>query len=149
MTSQPIEQHRLFAYFLVIFSLSFTAQGLGLIASAMMNVKFTLILGSFFLCPFVLFSNFFIHMKDTNSFWHWIFEASFTRHAFDGSMQAIFSERGKMQCEAAYCHFRWPHKFLDSLEITEMLSTSLAKLVTFALVFRVIAFAIMYHRLRH
>lgn len=149
MTSQPMEARRLSAYCSVTLMMSIAAQGLGLIAGSMMNVKFTLILGSFFICPFVLFSNFFVQMKDTSQCWHWLFEASFIKHALEGSMQAIFAEREKLKCDAVYCVYRWPHKFLESLGITETLSSSIAKLMTFALVFRVIAFVIMSYRLRH
>lgn len=150
MTNQPMEAHRLAAYCTVIVVLSFAAQGLGLIAGSMMNVKFTLILGSFFICPFVLFSNFFVQMKDTDAFWHWIFDVSFIRHGLEGSMQAVFGfDRGKMDCDATYCHYRWPNKFLESLGIAESLGSALTKLATFALVSRVIAFVIMWLRLRH
>ena len=151
MTNQPMEGQRVIAYCSVILVLSFTAQGLGLIAGSMMNVKFTLILGSFFICPFVLFSNFFVQMRDTKEIWHWIFEISFIRHALEGSMQAIFGlDREKLKCESSsYCHYRLPHQFLESVGITETLTSSILKLATFALVFRVIAFVIMWRRLKH
>ena len=77
MTNQPFEFSRFIAYFVIILLLSFAAQGLGLIAGSMLNVKFTLILGSFFICPFVLFSNFFIQMKDSEKIFHTLFNLSF------------------------------------------------------------------------
>lgn len=150
MTNQPMEAHRLAAYIIVILVLSFAGQGLGLVAGSMMNVKFTLILGSIFVCPFLMFSNFFIQMKDADAFWHWMFEVSFIRHGFEGSMQAVFGfDREKMDCDADYCHYRLPNKFLESLGIAESLGSALTKLATFALVSRVIAFVIMWLRLRH
>lgn len=149
MTNQPLELYRFCAYYIVILILSFAAQGLGLIAGSLMNVKFTLILGSFFICPFVLFSNFFIHMKDTHAAWHFMFEVSFIKHALEGSMLAIFGfDRAKMKCDAEYCHYRWPDKFLDAVGITDSYSSVILKLVTFAFVFRVVAFVIMWYRLK-
>lgn len=150
MTKQPTELNRLGAYYLTILLVNLAAQGLGLIAGSLMNVKFTLILGSFFICPFVLFSNFFVHVKDTAPIWHWIFEMSFIKHGFDGSMLAIFGwNRSKMQCEQMYCHFSWPYKFMEELGITVNFSDVIIKLIFFAFFFRFVAFLIMWWRLRH
>lgn len=150
MTNQPAELYRFCAYYTVILVLSLAAQGLGLIAGALMNVKCTLILGSFFICPFVLFSNFFVQKRDTSELWHWLFETSFIKHAFDGSIQAVFGwDRPKLTCEAEYCPYRWPHKFVNDMGITENFSNVILKLITLALIFRFIAFVIMFYRLRH
>ena len=150
MTNQPLEFNRFCAYYIVILLLSITSQGLGLIAGSLLNVKFTLILGSFFICPFVLFSNFFIHMKDTDPLWHWIFDISFIKHALEGSMQAIFGfNRDKMSCDVPYCHYRWPYRFMEAVGITDSYSNVILKLITFAFIFRIIAFIIMWYRLRH
>lgn len=150
MTNQPAELYRFSSYYSVILILSLAAQGLGLIAGSLMNVKCTLILGSFFICPFVLFSNFFVQMRDTSEIWHWIFETSFIKHALDGSMQTIFGwDREKLACEAEYCFYRWPYKFLNDMGITNSFSSVILKLITFALIFRFIAFVIMFYRLRH
>lgn len=115
-----------------------------------MNVKFTLILGSFFICPFVLFSNFFVQVNDTAPIFHWIFETSFIKHGLDGSMQAIFGfDRPKMDCDAVYCHFAWPNKFLESFGISDSFPSVIAKLTLFTFVFRFAAFVIMWYRLKH
>lgn len=149
MTGQPHEFYRFGAYCLIILLLSFAAQGLGLVAGSLMNVKFTLILGSFFICPFVLFSNFFVQSKDLNSAWHWIFETSFIKHALEGSMQAIFGfDREKLDCNVDFCPFRRPDKFLASMGITDTYSSVVLKLVTFVFIFRVISFAIISSRLK-
>lgn len=150
MTNQPLEINRFCAYYIVILLLSIASQGLGLIAGSLLNVKFTLILGSFFICPFVLFSNFFIHMKDTDPLWHSLFEISFIKHALEGSMLAIFGfNRDKMSCGVAYCHYRWPYRFMEAVGITDSYSNVILKLVAFAFIFRIIAFIIMWYRLRH
>lgn len=149
MTDQPMDCFRFFALFTTTLLLSFAAQGLGLIAGSMLNVKFTLILGSFFICPFVLFSNFFIHMKDTEEIFHFLFNLSFIKYAFEGSIQAIFGyERQKMHCDKNYCHFQWPHKFLEFLDVSENLNAIMTKLLIFIFIFRLIAFTIMHLRLK-
>lgn len=149
MTDQPQEWFRFCAYFSVILLLSLAAQGLGMIAGSTLNVKFTLILGSFFLCPFVLFSNFFILMKDSEKIFHILFNLSFIKYAFEGSMQAIFGfDREKMPCNEFFCHDVSPQKFLANLEVNENFYAILIKLLVFTLTFRLIAFSIMYVRLK-
>lgn len=149
MTGQPMEGFRLGGYLLIIILQSFAAQGLGLIAGSIMNVKFSLILGSFFMCPFVLFSNFFINIKDAHSIFHILFNLSFIKYAFDGTMLSIFGfDREKMNCDAVYCQWRWPQKFLDFLHIHDDFYSIIIKLILFILVFRAIAFTIMYMRLK-
>lgn len=150
LTNQPMEVYRFGAYYITILLLSFAAQGLGLISGSITNVKFTLILGSFFICPFVLFSNFFIQLKDTSVIFHWIFETSFIKHALTGSLVAIFGfDRQKMDCLAKICHYRWPQKFLESLEISDDFTNVLIKLSFFVVIFHTVAFFIIRCRLKH
>lgn len=149
MTYQPMDWFRFFAYFLVTLILSFAAQGLGLIAGSMFNVKFTLILGSFFLCPFVLFSNFLVLMKDVKNIFHAFFNLSFIKYAYDGSLLAIFGfEREKLKCNEFFCRYQRPQKFLEIFDVTENFYAILFKLFIFTLTFRLIAFSIMYLRLK-
>lgn len=145
MTSQPPEILRFSQYLAIIFFLSLAAQGLGLISGSVLNVKYTLIIGSFLMFPFVLFSNFFIQEKDSHPFWHWLFECSFIKQAFDGSVQAIFgNNRTKMICSTNFCIYSLPSKFIKSLGIEEhFLGFYLLKLFSFILIFRVIAFILM------
>jgi ATP-binding cassette, subfamily G (WHITE), member 1 len=144
-----MELYRFGAYYLTILLLSLAAQGLGLISGSLMNVKFTLILGSFFICPFVLFSNFFIQSKDAARLFRWIFETSFIKHALSGSLIAIFGfNREKMDCELEFCYYRLPEKFMESLAITDDFTSVVIKLLFFVVVFRVLAFFIIWRRLK-
>lgn len=151
MTKQPLELFRFGEYFLVMFLQATTAQGLGLIAGSVLNVKYTLIFGSFLLFPFVLFSNFFILAKDTHKFWHWIFETSFIKHAFEGSMQAIFgSNRGKLYCseDIMYCKFSLPGTFLKSVDVNSDITSCVIQILILGLCFRVVAFFMIWVRMR-
>lgn len=63
-----------------------------------------------------MFSGFFIHMKDAPKAMHWLFHTSYLKYSLEGMMLAVYGyERGKMQCNAEYCHFRSPSKFLEEL----------------------------------
>lgn len=150
-TNLPFELYRFSSYFLVIFLQAFTAQGLGLIAGSVLNVKYTLIFGSFLLFPFVLFSNFFVLVRDTNSFWHWIFQTSFIKHAFEGSMQAIYGcKREQLKCSEneMFCIFRSPKDILKYFDVTNDLTSCIYNIILLGLCFRTIAFIMMWIRLR-
>lgn len=149
MTNQPNDCFRFFALLSTMIMTSLAAQGLGMISGSMLNIKFTIILGSFFICPFVLFSNFSIHMKDTEEIFHIFFELSFIKISFDGSMISIFGfQRQRMYCDKEYCHFQWPHKFLKFLQVNEDFNVVIVKLLIFTLVFRLVAFTILHFRLK-
>lgn len=150
LTSQPFELFRFSFYVTLMFLLSFTSQGLGLISGSATNVKFTMILGSFLMCPFYLFSNFFILAKDTSSIWHWLFDCSYISHAFKGSIQAIFGyNRTKMNCSKDACRYTIPSKFIASLGFEEYSETSyLVKFLIFIIAFRIIAFILMSIKLK-
>lgn len=114
------------------------------------NWQGTLTFASVFLPLYAIFSGIFIQMKDTAVGFHWIFEMSFVKHAMDGASVAILgSNRTKFDCDADYCHYRWPHRFLQSLGMQEDLTKSLQALLIFLFIFRIAAFCIMYIRLKH
>lgn len=148
-TSQPLELFRFVSYVLVIFIQALTAQGLGLIAGSVLNVKYTLIFGSFLLFPFVLFSNFFILVRDTHPFWHWIFNTSFIKHAFEASMQVIFGyDRQKLECHTIYCHFKSSNDILKFFDIKTDFTSCIKNIIILGLCFRFIAFIMIWIRLR-
>jgi hypothetical protein len=89
-------------------------------------------------------------MKDTAVGFHWIFEISFVKHALDGASVAILgANRTKFDCDADYCHYRSPHKFLESIGLVEDLAKAVQALTCFMILFRVLAFCIMNYRLKH
>lgn len=150
MTGQPNEMFRFCFYTRIMFMLAFASQGLGLIAGSVANVKFTLIVGSFLMFPFYMFSNFFILAKDSHPFWHWLFDCSFISHALEGSIQAIFGfERAKMECNAKACLTNKPASFINSLGFVEHSETYyMIKFLMFIITFRLIAFILMSVKLK-
>jgi len=151
MTHQPLEILRISLLLLVSTLIAFTSQGLGLLTGSMFDsVGYTLIVGAFVIFLFVMFSGFFILMKDSAYGWHWLFHASFMKHGLDGAFLSLLGfNREKLTCDATYCHFRWPHKFLESLGIQENFLQSCLVIVFSMLLFRVAAFFIIRHRLKH
>lgn len=84
MTSQPLEFGRFAAFFSVNLMVCFVAQGLGLLCGSIFDVKYGCILGNFFICPFLIFSGFFVQLKHTHHLTHWLFHISFLKYALEG-----------------------------------------------------------------
>lgn len=109
------------------------------------------IFGPFFICPFLIFSGFFIQIKDAHPVLHWLFHISFLKYSLEGSSLAIFGyDRKKMECNEIFCQYVIPKKFLTDVEMVngDYLNTILALFIIF-IIFRVAAFYIMLYKLRH
>uniref|UniRef100_A0A8D8P3I1 ATP-binding cassette sub-family G member 4 n=1 Tax=Culex pipiens TaxID=7175 RepID=A0A8D8P3I1_CULPI len=151
MTAQPPEPYRMGLFTLICLMVAWVAQGLGLLVASLFNVKNGAIFGPFFICPFLIFSGFFIHLNDAHPWMHWLFHVSFLKYALQGATVAIFGyDRPKLDCDETYCHFVLPKKFLQEIDMVraDFVEAVIALLVIF-FVFRVAAFYVMQYRLRN
>lgn len=151
MTNQPAEMMRYLMFLLISALVGITSQGLGLLSSSMANMQYTLIIAAGGIFIFTMFSGFFVLMKDTSYAWHWLFYSSFLKHGLDGGFQAIFGyNRTKLECEADYCHYRWPRKFLETLGIESTNFAEAVGVIVFSLLlFRVLLYFVIKFRLKH
>jgi ATP-binding cassette, subfamily G (WHITE), member 1 len=150
MTNQPLEVFRVSLFLLISVLVGFTAQGLGILLGSITNIHKSLLIASSGIAGFTLFSGFFVLMKDTGYGWHWLFYSSFLKHALDADFLAIFGfDRRKLDCEARYCHYRWPHKFLESLGIQTTFQQALNAIIFSLFLFRILAFFVIRYRLKH
>lgn len=79
-----------------------------------------------------------------------MFEMCFVKHSFYGACSAILGyNREKFDCDIDYCHYRWPHKFLQMVELDEDVADAVKALLYFLITLRVAAFLIMNYRLKH
>lgn len=79
-----------------------------------------MIFGPFFLCPFVIFSGFFVQLNDAHPLMRWVFHVSYIKYGYEGLMLSIFGyDRGKLPCSQDYCHFVYPKKYLDVMDMEE------------------------------
>jgi ATP-binding cassette, subfamily G (WHITE), member 1 len=85
MTGQPLEVFRFAGFFSVNLLVCFVAQGLGLLCGSIFNVKLGTIFGTFFICPFLIFSGFFVQLKHAHHLTHWMFHISFLKYALEGT----------------------------------------------------------------
>lgn len=150
MTNQPLELFRVSLFLLLSILVGFTAQGLGILLGSITNIHKSLLIASSGIAGFTLFSGFFVLMKDTGVGWHWLFYSSFLKHALDADFLVIFGfDREKLDCNAIYCHYRWPHKFLESLGVQTQFQDALNVIIFSLFLFRILAFFVIRHRLKH
>ncbi|XP_052864562.1 uncharacterized protein LOC128271162 [Anopheles cruzii] len=151
MTGQPPEAFRIGLFTLICLMVAWVAQGLGLLVASLFDVKNGAIFGPFFICPFLIFSGFFIHLTDAHPVMQWLFHISFLKYALEGASLAIFGyDRPRMDCDETYCHFVLPKKFLKEVDMlqADFVQAVIALSVIF-FVFRVAAFYVMRYRMKN
>ncbi|XP_044748563.1 ATP-binding cassette sub-family G member 1-like [Coccinella septempunctata] len=119
LTKQPTDEPYRIAFFMFMCVLvSLVAQSFGLLIGASMNVKNGVIFGPFCFLPFTIFSGFFVQYSAAHPFFRWIFHISFLKYGLEGLVLAVLGYgRGKLPCEADYCHYVHPRKFLRNMDM--------------------------------
>lgn len=150
LTNQPLEIYRLVLFFGMTVMASLVAQSIGLVVGATFNVKNGAIFGPFFISPFLIFSGFFVQMRDVHELMHWLFHISFLKYALEGSSLAIFGyERSKLDCNEIFCQYVRPNRFLQVIGMEDGSYLFATAALTFIFVMlRLISFYIMSYRLR-
>ena len=101
MTSQPLEGggFRLALVILMCVLTSLVAQSLGLVIGCACDEKSAVFLGPISVIPLLLFSGFFIKLKNIPSTLHWISYVAFIRYGYEGTMGAIYGNaRENLDC---------------------------------------------------
>ncbi|KAG7202355.1 hypothetical protein KM043_018682 [Ampulex compressa] len=118
MSDQLPETRRFGLYILMCLAVSLVAQAFGLILGTGMKVQNGMIFGPLIICPFLIFSGFFVHLNDAHPYLHWLFHLSFLKYGFEGIMVAIYGyDRPKLRCSEDYCHFSVPEKLLIAMDM--------------------------------
>jgi len=118
MTSQPLDPARFFMFLLICTVTSLVAQSLGLVIGASADVATAVYLGPITVIPILLFSGFFVSLKNIPVYMQWLSYVAYVRYGFEGTMQAIYGfDRQKLNCSQPYCHFKYPEKFLEELDL--------------------------------
>ncbi|XP_020282075.1 ATP-binding cassette sub-family G member 1-like [Pseudomyrmex gracilis] len=145
MTDQVPESKRLGLYMLMCFIISLVAQAVGLIIGSGLKVQNSVIFGPFVIMPFVIFSGFFVRLKDVQPYLHWLFHMSFLKYGFEGVMIAIYGyDREKLKCSTDYCHFAIPEKLLAEMDMKHVnYWLNMTILIALCVALDVIAYAIL------
>ncbi|KAL3266498.1 hypothetical protein HHI36_010668 [Cryptolaemus montrouzieri] len=119
LTKQPTDEPYRIAYFMFMCVLiSLVAQSFGLFIGASMDVKNGVIFGPFCFLPFTIFSGFFVQLSAAHPYFRWVFHISFLKYGLEGLVLAVLGyRRGKLPCEAEYCHYVYPRHFLRTMDM--------------------------------
>lgn len=119
LTKQPTDEpYRIVFFMFMCVLVSLVAQSFGLLIGASMNVKNGVIFGPFCFLPFTIFSGFFVQYSAAHPMFRWIFHISFLKYGLEGLVLAVLGYgRGKLPCEADYCHYVHPRKFLRNMDM--------------------------------
>jgi hypothetical protein len=90
----------------------------------------------------LIFSGFFIRLKELQPFLQPLTYVSVFRFIFEGSMLTIYgSDRAKLDCNAELCYYRSPKKFLKFMQLEEgSYSFDVIALAVFVLVMQVLLY---------
>ncbi|XP_014486774.1 PREDICTED: ATP-binding cassette sub-family G member 4-like [Dinoponera quadriceps] len=118
MSDQLPDSGRFGLFILMCFAISLVAQAAGLILGTGLKVQNSVIFGPFVILPFMIFSGFFVRIRDAHPYLQWLFHTSFLKYGFEGLMIAIYgNNRAKLKCSADYCHFAIPEKLLSEVDM--------------------------------
>lgn len=100
----------------------------------------------------VLFGGIVITRKDSNVWFHWVFDLCFVKYAGDASITSVMGyNRSKLRCEdKLFCYFQQPKKFLEAIGVEDRITIQqIFMLLVFLVVFRAVAFYMINYRLKH
>jgi hypothetical protein len=68
--------------------------------------------------PLVVFSGFFLKLKDVAIWLKWLTYVSYYRYSFEGAMLCLYGyNRSNLKCSEPYCYFKSPLKFLQETDM--------------------------------
>jgi hypothetical protein len=70
--------------------------------------------------PLVIFSGFFLNLRDVPMWLRWLTDVSYFRYAFEGLVLSVYGyNRPNLKCAEVYCYFKSPLKFLQEFEMAD------------------------------
>lgn len=115
------------------------------------NFQYGAIFGPFFICPFLIFSGFFIRIIDAPSILTWLFHISFLKYALEGAVLSIFGyDRPDLRCDEIFCYYKKPEKLMKDMALDQgsFLYACIA-LTAMCFILRIAAFYVMSYRIKH
>jgi hypothetical protein len=99
----------------------------------------------------VVFGGFLVSQKDSNRYFHWLFDINFLKQSSDCGMASLLGyNRTKLTCDEMYCHFQRPKKLLDFIGAGDTITDyAVITLLIGLFAFRLGAYAVIKYRLNH
>jgi hypothetical protein len=101
--------------------------------------------------PLVIFSGFFLNLRDVPTWFKWLTDVSYFRYAFEGLVLSVYGyNRPNLKCSEIYCYFKSPLKFLQEFEMADRVyAYDVLALVIWVLVAQVSLFFALKSRIRN
>ncbi|XP_049868332.1 ATP-binding cassette sub-family G member 1-like isoform X2 [Pectinophora gossypiella] len=120
LTSQPLDLHRMGLAWVICILITILAQTFGLVVGAACGVKLGLFVIPAANIPMLMFSEFFIPYHEMPIYLRPFATISYFRYGFDALLQTVYGfGRDKLTCNAAYCMFKIPGRYLDYLGLPQ------------------------------
>lgn len=118
MTGQPPEFSRFVMFWIISVLTAFIGHFIGVICGTVFSMQLAIFIVPSISIPFLLFSGFFIRMRELSWFLRPICDISFFRYIFEGLMRSIYGyERGELPCHTQFCYYRFSEQFLRDFDM--------------------------------
>ena len=101
--------------------------------------------------PLVIFSGFFLNLRDVPKWLRWLTDVSYFRYAFEGLALSVYGyNRPNLKCSEPYCYFKSPLKFLQEFEMADAVyAYDVLALTIWAVAANVLVFCALKYRIRN
>ncbi|KAG5684833.1 hypothetical protein PVAND_014044 [Polypedilum vanderplanki] len=148
MVGWPMEADRFSVFFIVSLLIVMIAQAIGLIIGTCCNVINGTFLGPILAVPAMMLAGFGVTLKDLPMFLKWGSYVSYLRYGLEGYVGALFYEREQLKCDAMYCHYKYPDKFLKDIAMeADRFMHDIAALIFTLLLLRIICYYLLKWRI--
>ncbi|XP_032584281.1 ATP-binding cassette sub-family G member 4 isoform X3 [Drosophila mojavensis] len=98
---------------------AFIGHFIGVIGGTLLSMQLAIFIVPTVSIPFLLFSGFFIRMRELSWFLRPICDFSFFRYVFEGLMRAIYGyQRGDLPCHEDFCYYKSSEHFLKDFDMS-------------------------------
>jgi hypothetical protein len=70
--------------------------------------------------PLVIFSGFFVILRDVPKWLRWLTDVSYFRYTFEGLVLSVYGyNRTNLKCSEIYCYFKSPLKLVEEFDMAD------------------------------
>ncbi|XP_032665793.1 ATP-binding cassette sub-family G member 1-like [Odontomachus brunneus] len=120
LTGQPMEFHRILQVWSICVLITIIGQTYGVLAGAVFNTELGIFLIPASNIPLLLFAGFFLKLGEISKYLQPLGYISFYRYAFEGLIQAVYSDRTNLSCSTIYCYLQSPNTIMEMMDMPTM-----------------------------
>ncbi|KAL0266301.1 UNVERIFIED_CONTAM: hypothetical protein PYX00_008887 [Menopon gallinae] len=150
LSNQPLELFRYSYFILFCTAIALAAQAIGFFLGATVPVKIAAFVGPVSAATCSVFG-FTVRFCDLSLVFKWMSLFSYFRSAFHGIMTVLYGyDRGLLECNDLYCHFRTPKKILDEMDMANInIYANLIYISSVCVVMHFLTFITLYMKLNN